>query len=240
MTYEVSLVSSRLAAARIKGDTLWITPKVAGIPTLMLTADDGNTGRKSLSQLLTVTQNHAPEIKGLMNDITLIPSDDPVVINLADYTSDPENDPFEFDVQISENGIVHAAVEGDMLTITPIRHGNVELQITASDLYSAQTSTTIFVTVEQKYAPKTADQLLLYPNPTNGTLWYSYILTEPASIVIRVINSIGQIMFQTPAEKQSSGTSYYQIDLHDWGAGMYFVQYIKDGKIVDIKNVVKQ
>jgi hypothetical protein len=108
-----------------------------------------------------------------------------------------------------------------------------------SDPHTAKTTHTIHIKVEQKYAPDKPDQLLAYPNPTTDILWYSYIMKKTASISVRIVNSSGQIMYQTSATKQAAGTYYYNIDLHGWSSGVYIVQYIKDGKKVDGKKVVK-
>jgi len=240
MTYEISVANGRIATARIKGDSMMIRPAMSGATALMLTADDGNTGRTPFSLQLTVTQNQAPEFVGLIAYLAMIPSSKPYTINLADYTSDPEDDPLHFFAQISKKDIINAEINGNILTITPLLHGNVDLQITASDPYLAQVTEVIHINVEQKYAPDKNNELLLYPNPANDILWYSYTLTEPASVNICVLNSVGQIILQTPVENQSFGTSYHYIDLNGWSAGVYIVELMKDEKVFDVKKFVKQ
>ena len=240
MTFKISVASAMVASARIVGDSVLITPVFAGKTTITLTADDRNAGKTSTSMLLTVLQNQAPVFNGLFGDTTLIPASVPIVINLAEHTSDAEGDPVTFSVQTSKSGIVNASINGAILTITPRKHGDVKLQISASDIYAARTTETIHITVEQKYAPNKADQLLTYPNPSTDILWYSYQLNEPAQVSIRFVNSMGQIMFQTPVEKQSSGVYYNNVNLSGWGIGTYFVQLISDGKVLDIRKIVKQ
>jgi len=241
LTYEISVASAEVASARIIGDSMLIMPIAAGKTTLTLTADDSNTGRTSFPITLIITQNHAPIIDGLITDATLIPFSVPVVIDLMKYTSDAEDDTVTFDLQTSESGIVNAAINGNMLTIDPQYHGQVNLFITASDPYLAKSTAIIHVTVEQKYAPKKDGQLLVYPNPTSDILWYSYVLNdETASVNVRIVNSIGKIMYQSPEERQTGGTYYDNIDISNWNTGMYIVQYIKDGKVVDTKKMVKQ
>ena len=239
MTYEISVASESIASARVIGDSLLIQPVEAGKTPLTLTADDGNTGRVSCSLSLTITQNHAPVISGLFADTTLIPYSDPVMVDLAKYTFDPEDDPLTFSVQIEKSDVITADVNGSILTIAPRYHGFETLHITASDPYAAKTTATILITVEQKYAPDKANRLLLYPNPTNNQLWYSYILSEPGSVNINIINAIGQIMYQTTTEKRSVGTYYNNINLQNWDAGIYVFQYFIDEKLVDTKKVVK-
>jgi hypothetical protein len=240
MNYEISVASNSIATARIKDDWALIKPVEAGVTTLTLSADDGNTGRNSFSLPLTITANQAPEISGLISDATLIPFSDPLVIRLSGHASEPDGDPLHFYAQADEIGTVNVTVEDDILTIAPLFHGEVDVQVTASDPYSARTSSIIRITVEQKYAPEKTDQLLIYPNPVNDILWYSFILNEPASVNIRIVNSAGQIMFQTPAEKLPAATYYRNINLQGRGIGMYFIQLIKDEKVLDMKKFVKQ
>ena len=239
MTYEISVASTSVASARLKDDVVLIQPVNAGKTMLTLTADDGNTGRTSFSWMLTVTQNRAPVISGLFADTTLIPYSDPIVVDLAKYTSDPDDDPVTFSLQPSKSDIVNADINGSILRIAPRHHGNETLLVTASDPYTAKATETIRITVEQKYAPDKANRLLVYPNPTNDILWYSYILSETASVNVNIINSIGQVMYQTATEKCSAGTYYYDVHLHNWDAGVYAVQYFVGGKLVDVMKVVK-
>ena len=240
MTYETSVTSARVATARIKDNSVWIKPVAAGKTTLTLTADDGNTGRTSFSLSLNITQNHAPELRGLFTDTILLPNSNPIVIDLAKYASDPDDDPLFFYVQPDKSDIVNADINGSVLTIAPRYHGNETLLVTASDPYNAKTTETIHVTVEQKYAPDKANRLLVYPNPANDVLWYSYIINVPASVNINIVNYLGQIMYQTPTEKWTAGTYYNTVNLQNWDAGVYLVQYFLGGKLVDTKKVVKQ
>ena len=240
MTYEISVAFANIASAKIEGNSVLIQPIAAGITTLTLTADDGNTGRTSSSLTLTVTQNHAPVINGLFADTTLIPISDPIAVDLARYSYDPEGDPITYSVQTIKSNIVSANINGSMLTISSLIHGFETLQITASDPYAAKTTETIHVTVEQKYAPTKANRLLLYPNPTKDILWYSYILSEPASVNVRIVNALGQIMYQTTTEKQSAGVYYNNIQISPWDTGIYLVYYMVGGKIKDTKKFVKQ
>ena len=239
MTYEIDVASQKIATARVMDNSILIKPLLAGETKLTLTADDGSTGRTSFIFSLMVTQNHAPVFNRLLPDITLLPFTVPVAVHLNEYAIDPDGDPIMFTIQNDADSIVTTSMIGSAMILSSQRHGQTTLQITASDPYAAKITTTIGVTVEQKYAPKKPKQLLVYPNPTSDILWYSYILNEPASVSVRMINSVGQTMFQTSTEKLSDGAHYYNIDISGWSSGVYIVQFIKDGKMVDVKKVVK-
>ena len=239
LNYLISVENTNVATARTEGDMLYISPKSAGTTTLTLTADDNNTGFADYVFTLTVTQNHAPQFDGLITEMTLIPHTEPIVIDLANYAFDTEDDPISFRVQTTDRDILIAEVEASLLTIDARGHGYVALRITAFDPYSAQTTETIHITVEQKYAPQRSGQILAYPNPTSDILWYSFILDKPAAVTVRIVDTAGRSMLQTATENLSTGAHYYNINIQNWISGVYYVQYISDGEVVDVKRVVK-
>ena len=203
-----------------------------------------NCHTTAISNVATITtpQNQPPEfINGLVADTTLIPFTTPLVIDLTKYTFDPEEEQITYSIHTNNDGIVDAAIDGAILTISPQYHGDAMLQITATDPHAAQATTTIRMTVEQKYSSDRPGELLAYPNPTTDILWFSYILNgKSASVSVCIINSHGQIMYRTPTQKTSAGAYYYNINIQEWNTGVYFVYYIKNGKVVDTKKVVKQ
>jgi len=203
-----------------------------------------NCHTTAISNVATITtpQNQPPEfINGLVADTTLIPFTTPLVIDLTKYTFDPEEEQITYSIHTNNDGIVDAAIDGAILTISPQYHGDAMLQITATDPHAAQATKTIRMTVEQKYSSDRPGELLAYPNPTTDILWFSYILNgKSASVSVCIINSHGQIMYRTPTQKTSAGTYYYNINIQEWNTGVYFVYYIKNGKVVDTKKVVKQ
>jgi hypothetical protein len=202
----------------------------------------GSIGSKSvISNIATLTtmDNHAPVISGLPADTTLIPHQ-AISVVLSRYFTDVDGDYLNYHYTLTPTGIANINVRGSTLTIDPKAHGDAVLQITASDPFAATIVASVNITVEQKYAPDKAGELLLYPNPTSDVLWYSYLLKEPALIIVRIVNASGQTMFQTPAKRHQAGAYYYSIPLTDWSAGVYFVQYIEDGKTINTKKIVKQ
>jgi subtilisin family serine protease len=202
----------------------------------------GNVGDKSAisgTATFTALDNHAPAIKGLPADTILIPHNT-VTVNLSGYITDIDGDRLSYTCTVRPTNIVTASISGYILTLDPQLHGNAVLQLTASDPFAETVSASVDIVVEQKYAPDKAGELLVYPNPTSDILWYSYILKEPASVSTRIVNAIGQTVFQTPAAKLQPGAFYHNINISGWGIGVYFVQYIRDGKAVDTKKVVKQ
>ena len=203
-----------------------------------------NCQSSAISNVATVatSQNQPPVFTGgLLSDTTLIPYTAPVVIDLTKYAFDPENEQITFSLQTGANDVVDAVINGGLLTISPQRHGEVTLQITATDPHDAHTTTAIRIKVEQKYASDAPNELLVYPNPTTDILWYSYRVNDrSASVSVCIVNFAGQIMYRTPTQKASFGAHYYNINIRDWSAGIYFVYLVRNGRVTDTKRVVKQ
>jgi hypothetical protein len=115
------------------------------------------------------------------------------------------------------------------------------LYITASDPFEASCTANVHIVVEQKYAPTEANELLVYPNPTRDILWYSFTLKDKnASVNVRIVDTAGRILYQTTPIKLNSGTHYFNTNLAAWNSGVYFLQYMINGKPVDTKKILKQ
>ena len=239
MRYTIRVENNEFASARISADTLYINTIKAGETTLTLTADDMNLGFTDYVFSLIVTQNNPPIFEGLISELTLIPFSKPIEIDLSNFASDPENDTISFRVQATDREILIATVDENILTIDPRGHGYMALRVTVSDTYDATTTEVINITVEQKYAPEISNQLLLYPNPTSDILWYSFVLEQPATVSILIIDTTGRRTFQTLDKNLQQGTYYYNFNFQEWETGLYLVQYIKNGKVVDVKRVVR-
>ncbi len=240
MVYKASSANTSVAEVRTDGDQLLIQPIAAGSTVVTVTADDENSGLASITLNVTITKNRPPTITGLLADTTLIPHRNIVNIILSNYISDPEGDQITYTYELSATGIVDITINNGLLTIDPQQHGFVTVTLIASDAYKAKSIAYIYVTVEQKYTPDDPGKLLVYPNPTSDILYYSFILPEKAPIYVRLVNSIGSLIYQTQETVLDSGVYYFNIDMSLWAGGMYVLQYVENGKIVDTKKVIKQ
>ena len=239
LTYKILVTNPSIALARVSDDYLYINPLRSGITTMRLAADDGNSGCDTATFNVVVTLNHAPVFSGFATDLTLIPN---IAVEISlENVYDPEGDyPLSFSVLPFRSDIITATVSGDKLTINPRRHGDVALQIRASDAHSASSIATINITVEQKYTSDKTDQLLAYPNPTSDILWYSFKLeSEMAAVIIRIMDSSGRTVYQTQRENLSEGAHYNNINIQDWYSGIYYIQLVKNGKLYDMKKILK-
>jgi hypothetical protein len=84
--------------------------------------------------------------------------------------------------------------------------------------------------------------LVIWPNPTSGTLFYSIVLEEDAHATISLFDIAGKLLARPVDEPLSSGKQKGVLLLKDDGGnnllpGIYFVQ-LKDGGLVETKKVI--
>jgi hypothetical protein len=182
-------------------------------------------------------ENHRPECL-LFTDTVLIP-DIPVDIDLLQYFTDTDGDPLSFACTLTSDHLATVGLKGSILTIQPQFHGNVVLQVSAFDPYS-EVQAAVNITIEQKYASKDADELLIYPNPTSDELFYSFITKEAATVFARIYDISGQMMYESTHETLNPGNHYYHLDISSWDIGVYILQYFQNGKKADAKKFIKR
>ncbi len=202
----------------------------------------GNIGdRSAISNVavFTTNVNHAPKVTKQIPDITLIPHETPAIIDLSQYITDEDGDQLSYKYSVDNDEIVNAEIMDNILTIDPQHFGIATLQLTATDPFGETVAITVHVTVELKYSPDKTGELLVYPNPVTDILNYSFILDESASVIIRIANVSGQVVYQIPATGLSAGKYYYSVDISAWSSGVYILQYISNGKTMDTKKVMK-
>ena len=212
----------------------------------------GNCNSSPISNVVTFStfQNRSPELIRIIPDTTIIPSKTPIYIDLSKYFADPEGETMTFTAQNNYSDIVSAEIQNNFLTITPLRHGYATIQTVATDPHQAQAETSFNITVEQKYSPAKTEQLLIYPNPypspETDLLWYSFIIDDDfSSITICITDLSGKIMLQKEIKELSNDTIHYDnfnshnSNIINWVSGIYLIYYIKDGKVIDSKKLLK-
>jgi hypothetical protein len=117
--------------------------------------------------------------------------------------------------------------------ITDLYNGNICYQtITVTDTLLINMGTTGFNPVTYNNTIK------IFPNPTNDHITINYgNFTSLNGYQLKIINSLGQQVFQTNVVQQSD-----YLNLTTWGGnGLYFVQIIdQQGNIIDIRKIVLQ
>lgn len=86
----------------------------------------------------------------------------------------------------------------------------------------------------------TAENVLVYPNPTNGNFALEIPLDQETDLTFTVINNVGQII-QKQTLHGVKGNNVYAIQTRDWAVGVYQLQIRNEanGSIV-MKKVIKK
>lgn len=79
-------------------------------------------------------------------------------------------------------------------------------------------------------------QLSIYPNPTSDYL--NFLIRQqkrPKNAIVRIINAAGQVVQQIQAIENEVT---YMLPVWNWETGVYFLQYIENGLVKQVKEVV--
>ena len=141
-----------------------------------------------------------------------------------------ENNYF-FSGELDDIGIWNRALTQQ--EITDLYNANICYQtVTVTDTLIINTNTVSFNPITYQNTIK------IFPNPTSDHITINYgNFATLNGYQLKIINSLGQQMFQTAINQQSS-----YINLSNWtGNGIYFVQIIDpQGNIIDIRKIVLQ
>ena len=99
------------------GASVTITGVVAGIPTVTVTASDGNQGSDMVTFTVTVP-NQAPVCSDIPAQTFVVA--DSQTVDLSQYCSDPDGHPLTYQASSSSPSNVTASVDGSTLTLTGV------------------------------------------------------------------------------------------------------------------------
>lgn len=124
-----------------------------------------------------------------------------------------------------------------------------EIDCTIGDIAVKQLSYPDYAVVQQGYQqgalvlPKlNADEMLVYPNPTDKEITIKYNLDAGVKRVdVRVINLYGRMVFsEANTALAAYGSTYeYKLDVHDYVPGVYLVTIIFDTGIKVTRKFIK-
>lgn len=78
------------------------------------------------------------------------------------------------------------------------------------------------------------DQMTIFPNPANGTAHVSLKGNVRGNVTLEVLNLNGEVVRQI----KNNGGKTADIDTSDMLKGVYFVRYLRDGKIIETKRML--
>ncbi len=81
-----------------------------------------------------------------------------------------------------------------------------------------------------------AESILLYPNPTNGSLFMELTLELNSEIGMTIVNSTGQ-QIESRTIQGYNGNNIFTLNANDWASGVYFIQIteLRTGEVVHRK-----
>ena len=105
--------------------------------------------------------------------------------------------------------------------------------VTVTNVYGCAETLEFNLTVSSARTPARIGEASLAPNPTNGTSILNVEFTQPVDARIQLLNTVGQVLFETTDRKVSSGA--YELDLNQQNGGLYLVRIIADGEVRTVK-----
>ena len=163
LKYTVSTSSAATATATVSGKNLTVKGIKAGMANITVTATDGEGLNTKSTSKVTVTaapqpteptepsENMAPTVSALLpQTLSAMTGDDPLVVDVAPFFTDPDGDVLTFSNATSTDAAVATVVlSGSTLTITAVAAGTSTISVTATDPdgLSVTGSVTVNVTV---------------------------------------------------------------------------------------------
>lgn len=151
-------------------------------------------------------------VKPLDNQISYSLGDQ-FIWDLSEYFFDPDKGVLKYEIEISDESLLHVTLDNDELKAVVKDYGFSEITICAIDSYGES------VTVKFSILVKASQDLDIFPNPVMDDLYIS----APEYMTVRfvIFSQIGtvccdKILTLSPIE-------YYQMDMNDYKTGLYGV-----------------
>lgn len=154
---------------------------------------------------------------GILNEYTI-----------GDFFSDPDGDPYNFTVTVSDANVVQVFTAANSFLIKPATVGVTSITFTATDIHNAQSTRTIVVNVTSVLGIEDNDinfSLNVYPNPSTGRTFIHVEGEIKRDYRIRVFNSMGSMLLTKDATMQSEDA---ELDLSKLQKGIYFIEITDD------------
>ncbi|HHP7242650.1 MAG TPA: T9SS type A sorting domain-containing protein [Cyclobacteriaceae bacterium] len=162
-----------------------------------------------------IADNQSPVLVNAFEDIFL-ESDNIQSINLDDFFIDSDSDDILYYL-FYDNEIISASIDGTSLNIRPITNGSTKVIIVALDAnrgaVSAEFEVTASVPIVLSISSDLAEELLLYPNPSNDHI-------NLVGLTSRVTYSI----YKLTGKKKLEGSTSENIDISSLSSGVFILR----------------
>ncbi len=177
----LSAAEATISAGSIESDAITVTQigsepatvnLVGAAPHVPINYEGLSTVRGNAIVLFGVRENRAPQAEGSIDAVTLKEGDTAEMVDVSSKFSDPDNDDLIYTAMTSNNAIATVAVNGSVVTISPVAAGITTITVMASDgTLSAHQE--IAVTV-QNAAPTVNEGLTAQTAALNTAFTYTF------------------------------------------------------------------
>ena len=132
LSFKAASSNRNVAAVRIDGSTLTITPGVRGDARITVTATDPD-GLSAVQRFQVTVGNQAPVPRGAISGLSLTVDAPARAVEVTSFFTDPDGDALTYEAESSDQNVVTVRTAGSTLTITPVAQGAATITITATD-----------------------------------------------------------------------------------------------------------
>ena len=184
-----------------------------GTYTATLTASDG--ARFTKAQLeYTLLPNHAPQVKGTVDNILLTGLQRVGSVSIADTFSDEDGEKLSINAVSSNTGCVSVSADETRVLVTPVGYGTATVTITASDFNGEDVSVSFQVAVLNPDQPVTVT-----PELPSTDAYISIETENPVPVKVKLYSSTGSLVMET--EMKASAFSPIHLDVSALAPGRY-------------------
>lgn len=186
-----------------------------GAYSASVTVGKGTAFENTLNVLVTVLENHAPEISARFSNLVLnAEQGETVSFTLSDYFSDEDGENLTYAVSADAGNVISASVSAGVLSVKAATYGQTGVTVTASDARGASAKQNFAL-----LARDTSRSVDIYPNPVSD-----YLYVRPAqdgSVSLTLYNQAGS----KALEETVSSTLFdpARLDVRSLPAGIYTV-----------------
>ena len=193
-----------------------------------------------------VAFTHAYQLSSIRVD-SVIPdtsiNGDAIVLDLSEHFSQLDDGEINYSVCLDNPGILEAAIDGSMLTLTGLAAGEGEVSILAEsgeDQMGDAFQVNVTLTTGINELCDIPASLQLYPNPSMGMSTLAYLVRTPGMIRIDICDILGKNVAVLLNEYRAPGEYEAQLNTGAFKPGIYFCRMHTTTGSVMVKLMVEQ
>ncbi len=161
-----------------------------------------------------ILENHIPEAIGMIADQSFSMNDEGVQLKESDYFRDEDGEQLSYTITNTDEDVANVSYSRGIFYITPLKSGNAEVKIKASDIRKAEAEHSFRILVRNSDEP-----VDIYPNPVERFL---YVRSgEEVEANISIVNFSGREVYSS--REKISGFVPAEIDMGSCPPGVYVI-----------------